>query len=185
MRGMLTMKKLICSIVSFILFSLTLCTAASAQTPDTVDLQNYLGVIRNAEGEIVETIPMPRHIYVDSVVDLSANLKAGYTFTTYQYKPKGGFTIGFNCTDDYGDTVTTRNRKVKMEIYNSASVGGKKYLVESGTYSTNEEDNDPTFGGWIEIDADHNSSRPYFNGVFTNMSNKELTIRIGVFCEIE
>ena len=128
-------------------FSLTLCTAASAQTPDTVDLQNYLGIIRNAEGEIVETIPMPRHIYVDSVVDLSANLKAGYTFTTYQYKPKGGFTIGFNCTDDYGDTVTTRNRKVEMEIYNSASVGGKKYLVESGTYSTNEEDNDPTFGG--------------------------------------
>ena len=43
---------------------------------------------------------MPRITYVDSVVELSANLESGYTFTTYQYKPTGGFNIGFKCIDD-------------------------------------------------------------------------------------
>lgn len=177
------MRKFICIFISCVLFALTLCTTVSAQEANIVNYQNYLGVICNADGEIVETIPMPRITYVDSVVELSANLESGYTFTTYQYKPTGGFNIGFKCIDDNGNVVTTRNCRVKMAIYNSASVGGTRTLVESQTFSTNEEDNDLYYDGWVEIYTDSiSSSKPYYNGVFTNMSSKKLTIRIGVSC---
>lgn len=72
---------------------------------------------------------------------------------------------------------------MKLDIYNSSSIGGDgtRYLVNARAFSTNEEDNKYTSIGISTTSID--SARPYYNGVFNNLTSKYLTIRIAVYMD--
>ncbi len=168
-------KKIISIVTSFAVITAMSFTSAYAAEED---FSCYMGVIRDRDGNVVETIPFPteRVAYVDTLY----TLPAGGTFTSFQYEPSMAFSIGFS----YGklgttEIVTTRNRKVKLEVFNASSIGGTRYLVDSGVFSTNSEDNyDDTTGSCLLGTSSISSSRPYYNGVLTNTSSQSLTINI-------
>lgn len=145
------------------------------------DFSNCLGVIRDKDGNVVETIPIARDLYVDTLY----TIPAGGTFTSYQYQPSEEFIFGFSYSERTtgGKIITTRDRWVKLEIFNASSIGGTRYSVISGTFSTNQEDNydDGTSSCLIGTNS-ISSSRPYYNGVLTNVSSQSLDINIIVGC---
>ena len=170
------MKKIISILVTAIMMCMISITAFATDNDD-IEYQHYLGVIRDADGNVVELVPMP---YIYPYVDSVYTLPAGGTFTTYQYVPRTAFQLMFGFNDEDGNLVTTRDAKIKMAIYNSASVGGTRYLVKSKTFSTNKEDYGK-YDEFAEISTSNISeARPYYNGVFTNVSNKEVTARLVV-----
>lgn len=119
--------------------------------------------------------------YVDDV----KTIPAGGSFTTYYYQPSSNFTIGFIMVDGTGDTVTTRNRSVKLTINKFKTIGGTASQVKTATYSTNIEDNecDPNPRGnmGVSITTDSISSTySYYNGVYKNMSSSSMDIHIVV-----
>ncbi len=165
-------------IVSILVAAIMMCTVSiTALANDDMEYQHYLGVIRDADGNVVDLIPMP---YIYPYVDSVYTLPAGGTFTSYQYLPRTAFQLMFGFNDEDGNLVTTRNAEIKMSIYQSESVGGKRYLVKSGTFSTNKEDYGK-YDDWVDIGVTNISeARPYYNGVFTNVSDKEVTARLAV-----
>lgn len=172
-------KKLVCFIT---LLSTLLALSLSSVYAIEDDYSNYLGVIRDKDGNVVETIPFPtgRAIYVNSMY----TLPAGGTFTSYQYEPSMGFSIGFSYSSPNG--TTTRNRTVKLEIFNSSSIGGTRYLVKrDSSVSTNIEDNkyDEGLGSCLLGVLSISASRPYYNGVITNTSSQSMNINILVVCD--
>lgn len=136
-------------------------------------------VIRDGDGNIVETYPITRMKYVDSVYTIPAN----GSFTTYYYEPSVAFSIGFKFYDDSGNLVTTRDRKVSLTINKFTDYALGKVQVITDTYSTNYEDNEmlPSAREFVGIETSHISGAyPYYNGVFKNLSSSSLKIRIVV-----
>lgn len=146
------------------------------------DYSNYFGVIRDKDGNVVETIPFPagRATYVETPY----TLPPGGTFTSYQYKPSIAFQIGFTYSTRDGSVTTTRDLMVKLDVFNASSIGGTRYLVKSASYSTNCEYNyDDTDGSVLLGAYPVSSSRPYYNGVVTNPTSQSMTIVIVVTCD--
>lgn len=176
------MKKFILFLTALFIFAISSSLLVCAEE----DYSNYFGVIRDKDGNVIETIPFPteRFLYVDTPY----TLPPGGTFTSYQYEPSIGFYIGFaystRGTSSSSVTHTTRDRKVKLEVFNASSIGGARYMVKSGIYSTNKEDNyDDTTGTCLLGVSSISSIRPYYNGVITNVSSQSLTIVVNVVCD--
>ena len=123
---------------------LSLCSvqafAVSPKTDQNYDAKNenlFAIVIRDADGNIVETHYQTRTLYVDGT---QYNIPAGGTLTTYQYQASIAFFAGFYFIhSDYSGYATTRNRSVTITIRNASSVGGTRNTVSTNTFNTNEE----------------------------------------------
>lgn len=162
------MKKILSVVLMCIIALTSLSGAASAEM---VGENGILGVITNADGEIVRYVPMPitRQTYVDTGVTLNA----GESFTSYQYEPKISFGAGMRFVGRNDGVQTTKDRTLQIVIYNSASIGGQRYTVASNNFSTNEEDYDTSdiHNGTVTIGSNNiNKARPYYNARFTNIS---------------
>lgn len=142
-----------------------------------------LGITYDAEGNIVDTEISTRMAYLQGT---QKTIPAGGKFTSYQYQPKSAFGIGFYFAYYNDENVTTRNRTVRLTIKSATSVGAStRYVEGSETFSTNEEDNynnpyyKPNGGGYhIEFEVDVVSSRPYYNGVYENLSSSPATVSL-------
>lgn len=171
---------------------LSLCSvqafAVSPKTDQNYDAKNenlFAIVIRDADGNIVETHYQTRTLYVDGT---QYNIPAGGTLTTYQYQASIAFFAGFYFIhSDYSGYATTRNRSVTITIRNASSVGGTRNTVSTNTFNTNEENNTGSayyISGIqagcsaIEIDKMADTSRPYYDAVYKNNSSSSLTISL-------
>lgn len=142
-----------------------------------------LGITYDAEGYIVDTEISTIANYISGT---QKTIPAGGKFTSYQYQPKSAFGIGFYFVYYNDENVTTRNRTVRLTIKSATSVGAStRYVEGSETFSTNEEDNynnpyyKPNGGGYhIEFEVDVVSSRPYYNGVYENLSSSPATVSL-------
>ncbi len=153
--------------------------------------EGCFGIIVDENGNIVDTVPMPigrGAPYVDTIITLQPH----NSIITLQYKPKSYFVVGFAhyAVRSY-DLVTTRNCVLKMEIYNKASIGGgNRSLVLGDTFSTNREDAE-NYGYPLESEGEFvfletspvSSSKPYYNGKYTNLSDITMNVRIAVWSE--
>lgn len=146
---------------------------------------NLFIVICDGEGNVVETHTVSRQIYVNGT---QYTIPANGTLRTYQYYASDDFTAGFYFIhSDYSGYATTRNRNVKITVYNSSSVGGTRYYVDSQTFSTNEEDNTNDSGytsgiqpgcSSVAISVTPVSDKPYYNAVYKNESSNSLVISL-------
>lgn len=161
------MKKILTVVLTCIIALTLLSGAASAEM---VGENGILGVITNADGEIVRYVPMPitRQTYVDTGI----TLEPGESFTSYQYEPKASFGAGMRFVGQYDGKQTTRNRSLHIAIYESASIGGERHIVTEDYFSTNKEayDSNDIINGTVSIDCGISKVRPYYNAKFTNVS---------------
>lgn len=184
-------KRFISSILATVMV-LSLCSvSAFAVSPEvnqnyaTKDDNPFAIVIRDADGNIVETYYQTRTLYVDGT---QYSIPAGGTLTTYQYQASVAFFAGFYFIhSDYSGYATTRNRSVTIIIRNASSVGGTRNTVSTNTFNTNEENNTGStyyISGIqagcsaIEIDKMVNSSKPYYDAVYKNNSISSMTISL-------
>lgn len=170
------MKKLFSLVLTFIIALTSMSNIAFAER---VGENGILGVITNAEGDIVEYVfmPMSRQSYVDSGI----TLEAGESFTSYQYEPNYSFSAGISFVGRYDNIPTTKNRKIRIDIYNSDSIGGQRRLVKSKIFSTNPEDNDTSDspGSSVTLDIESISTiSPYYNAKITNISSSSAYVNI-------
>ena len=170
-------------VISFVLACVVMLTSSiSVAFADASEYEGAFGVITNAEGEVVEVIPMTRATYYDKRITLTP----GDTLTTYQYEPNDTFFAGFwFCNRD--DEWTTRNGSVLIELYGSGTIGGDgKTLWDSCTFSTNLEDNrnNPYFEGYdgyrISMKAHPTKTMRYFNAKYTNKSFFTINLNVTV-----
>lgn len=179
--------------VSFALVMLMILTACTSLVFASNDADNYgstVGfdgiriIINDADGNIVEVHDLHRNVYVNGT---QYTIPAGGDLTTYQYYSSIEFYAGFFFEHSaYSGYATTRNRSVTIKIRNASSVGGTRYLVKSGTFSTNEEDNVNSLfydhalaeGNAIVYSATASSARPYYDAVYHNNSSSPLTISL-------
>lgn len=159
-----------------------LTSSVSVAFAESSGYEGAFGVITNAEGEVIEVIPMPRQTYYDKRVTLTP----GDTLTTYQYEPNDVFFAGFwfcNRNNEW----TTRNGSVLIELYGSSTIGsdGKK-LLDSCTFSTNLEDNrnnqyfEDYIGYVISMKAYPTKTMRYFNAKYTNKSSITINLNVTV-----
>ena len=171
------MKKILTVVLTCIIALTSLSAAASAEM---VGENGILGVITNADGEIVRYVPMPtaRTTYVDSGI----TLEPGESFTSYQYEPISSFGAGMRFFGRYDSKQTTRNCTLLVEIYQSPSIGGERYLVTAKCFSTNMEDHNSNdiINGSVSIDCKISKIRPYYNAKFTNVSSSTAYFNITV-----
>lgn len=188
------MKKILAMILSCVLCLVAIPTVAFADEP-IVD-NSPLGVITDAEGNIVETLVIPRSVpsngkYVDSICTIPAK----GTLTSYQYEPKRYIEFGFAYyADDEQTVVTTRNGMINLQLFKSASIGGTRELDYQYRFSTNYEDvfiDSPEdingYHGWAFVNQDleyyPDPSKPYYNGKYVNESNFPITLRVLVWMD--
>lgn len=142
-----------------------------------------LGITYDAEGNIVDTEISTRMAYLQGT---QKTIPAGGKFTSYQYNATHSFGIGFYFIYDSEEGVTTENRTVRLTIKSAASVGASTRTDEmKKIFSTNMEDNegsqyyDPNgVGPHVEISVYAVSSRPYYNGVYENLSSSPTTLSL-------
>lgn len=138
-------------------------------------------VIRDADGNIVETYAQSRMIWVDGV---QFTIPANGTLSTMRYDVSLGFSAGFYFTHtSYSGFATTPDRAVEIAIYNSSSVESARNYVISKAYSTNLGANPNCYSlpnGYCAIlsPSSVSSSRPYYEIVYTNLSSSSMTISL-------
>lgn len=183
-------------IISLIMaVAIIMCSALSAYASDkyyvayddngnkyVLRKDQILGIIYDADGNIVDTEISARTAYLQGT---QKTIPAGGKFTSYQYEADVAFAIGFYFY--YNNAVaTTRNRTVKLTIKSAASVGAStRYTEASKTFSTNIEDNENSAyfdtnggGAHIELGVDAVSLRPYYNGIYENLSSSSVTLSV-------
>lgn len=142
-----------------------------------------LGITYDADGNIVDTEISTQSTYLAGT---QKTIPAGGKFTSYQYKAKSAFCIGFYFYYYSDEIATTRNRSVRLTIKSAESVGAStRYTEASETFSTNMEDNEsntyfkPNGGGYhMELEVNVVSSRPYYNGIYENLSSNPVTLSL-------
>lgn len=181
-----------------ILFICVICITAIPTTAfaDEIIIDNTtLGTITDADGNVVETLTIPRTVptngkYVDSIY----TIPAGGSLTTYQYKPEKYIEFGFGYyADDEKTVVTTRNGEILLELYRSSSIGGTRERVRGYTFSTNYEEIVPDpddfykYHSWAfvneEIGMFSDLTKPYYNGKYTNQSDFAISLRILIWMD--
>lgn len=189
------MKRLISFVLACVMCMAFMSVSAFAEGVDAGSSypevpEGCFGIIVDEEGSVVDTVPMPMSISRDSpYVDTIITLKPQESLITLQYKPSEYFAVCFAYYAYRSENlVTTRNCMLKMEIYNKASIGGgDRSYVKGGTFSTNYED--AVNNGYpLDIEKDVvlevcpvSSSKPYYNGKYTNLSDVTMNVRILVF----
>lgn len=97
--------------------------------------------------------------------------------------PKTFFNACIAFDDTNGNYIATPDGTIQIEVFNAESVGGQRnsfYPPES--FSTNRDNYGMDNVGLI-IDT-LNKSRPYYNAVYTNTSDKAITIRLLLECDV-
>ncbi len=173
------MKKVVSLVLTCVIMLTSFVVVAYA---DISEYEGAFGVITNAEGEVVEVIPMPRQTYLDKVFTLTP----GDTLTTYQYEPNSTFAAGFRLNNK-NNVLTTRNATVLIELFGSSTIGSDgKILLEKYTFSTNSENNlyneyyDDYPYDWVRLGANPTSTMRYFNARYTNKSSFTIDLNVVV-----
>lgn len=139
-----------------------------------------LGVITDADGNIVEVITLARMTYVDNIF----TLPAGGSFRSYQYEPKYQLFMGAKFHDDNGNVIATRDGRLRLELFGSNEIGGQRTRIDYVDFSTNYEENlihvdyYDTVGVSVHSPYTLEYQYRYYNGVCTNLSSKTIKIRI-------
>ncbi len=152
-----------------------LCVTAvpSRVFADNQTSDNLFGVITDAEGNIVEVLPMTRAVYVDSIY----TIPAGGSFISYQYEPSENFIFGFRTYDENGTRITEYDRQVELSVEMSNSIGGTRDVFGPYTYDIGTED----IGRFLTPDSTYDYR--YFNGKIINKSSYSTTVRIMVIVD--
>lgn len=159
-------------ILSLILACVFCVTAMSVMVfADTETSDNLFGIITDADGNVVEVLPMPRGTYVDSIY----TIPAGGSFISYQYEPKESFVFGFYCVDKNFVRITELNRVLELSLEMSNSIGGgNRYVWGPYRYVTTSD----VTGGFIGPDDVSIYDYKYYNGKLVNKSSLSTTVRI-------
>lgn len=173
------MKKFISMFISIALAIGLFSVNAFAVNYEDYSVPVY-GVMRDAEGNILEVVQMTRGTYVNSV----HTFPVGATFTTYQYLPQSFFNAYIAFDDTNGNYIATSDGWIKIQIFNSETIGGTRYGVSTfnDSFSTNK-----SYYGLDEVGIcvhDIDTTRPYYNAVYTNTSDKAITIRLLLECDV-
>ena len=157
-----------------------LCVAAMpiSAFADTVTTDDLFGVIVDAEGNVVETLPMPRATYLNSVFVIPA----GGSLITYQYEPLKSFLFGLATTDvDCQTRITEPYRDFELSVEASDKIGGNN-RVSLGAHPVKYSTGGPGYddpGMCIMVPEDGKYFR-YYNGKVVNKSSLSATVRIFV-----
>lgn len=155
----------------------------------TINENDVLVVIYDAEGNIVSRDIQPRQIYVNGS---QKEIPAGGSASSYQYSPSSSFFAGFYFVhSSISGNATTPNRSVTVKILNASTVGATtRYNVKSETFSTTESDNTGStyYSSGIQAGCSCvclyansiSSSRPYYNAKYVNNSSSSVTISMMV-----
>lgn len=184
------MKKVISAFLILVLCIIAVPTEALANSVIVDDTP--LGVITDADGNVVEVIPTPRDIpsngkYVDSIY----TIPKGGSLTTYQYQPKEYFEFGFAyyAADDK-TVVTTRGGRMLLQLYKSSTIGGTRELDYEYEFSTSYEEQFPhdTYDtrAWAFLNTmylEFDEAYPYYNGKYVNKSDKAISLRVFVIMD--
>lgn len=137
------------------------------------------GVICDAEGNVIERLPMARTMYVDRVMTIPAG---GY-YRSYWYKPAYYFNAGFLAKDKNGNDVTTKGTYINLAVYNSDQIGGVSYDVTGiRQYYTNwAYEYNHIMGAVLDTLS---PSRPYYYAYFKNETSNPITLRVVIECEV-
>lgn len=162
------MKKILSLILAGILFAVSLPVVSFAET--TV-ADNLFGVIIDAEGNVVEVLPMTRTTYVNSIY----TIPAGGQFISFQYEPSENFSFGFYSITENGSNLTTAGSRLKTAVEVSKTIGGDGKKVW-GSYEWTVNKNQ--FGYFIGPDNVKDYDYRYYNGVLTNNSSYSVTVRV-------
>ncbi len=167
------MKKILSLLLALTLFVVAMPISAFADTTSTDDL---FGVIIDADGNIVERIPMSKGLYVNSVY----TLKPGGRFLSYQYQPSKNFLFGYSTRDEDGNVITSANSKIKTVFLGSDSMN----LSREEIYAVEDDINDPNrFLGNSFIYNISPTSYKYLNFQISNTSTKTTSIRIVIIMD--
>lgn len=164
------MKKILSLVLACVLCAAAMPVVSFADIQATA---NIFGVITDAEGNIVEVLPMPRTTYVDSVYTLSP----GGKFTSYQYEPSENFFFGFFSTDKNGVKITANGSRLEETVEVSNVVGGDGRKVLSTKTCTVTANQTRYF---LNPDNVKNSGYKYYNGILENKSSYSVSVRIVV-----
>lgn len=154
--------------------------AVSTKGDSEVTDDTPFGVILDADGNIVETLIMPRGNYVNSV----QTIPAGGSLITYQYQPSKSFTVEFNERNANGTVITASGIDVLLELYMSKTIGGSdRERLVSMPFTTRADA--PDFESfhitYNQYDIDEHPDYPYYNGKIVNLSTtRSLTFRLVV-----
>ncbi len=168
-------------ILSFIL-ACVLCVAAITVSAfaDTVSADDLFGVIHDADGNVVEYLPMPKtDVYVNNI----HVIPAGGRIITYQYTTTQTFLFGFATTNENKTeyiTEPSRDFEISLEGSNTLGSGNRVTLYNQVYYYSTGKDPKyfgPGFGIAYEpflLDTTY----LYCNGKLVNTSSSSATVRL-------
>lgn len=191
------MKRFISILLTMMILSLCMCFAYASGDLSTkvkvydedgneylIGPDEVLGIVRDANGNIVSQTITPYTTYVDGSI---YSIPSGGTFTSYQYTATDNFAAGFYFVKN-NKQVTDAGKTVYITIQNASQIGGSKATLKSCSFSTTEADNAGineyyfgavNGGSGVQLVAENlNASRPYHNAVYKNTSSSTLSIAI-------
>lgn len=170
------MKKILSLILACVLCFTAIPVSAFADTVSTDDL---FGVILDADGNVVEYLPMPKG---DTYVNKVFVIPAGGNIISLQYTTTQNFFFGYSTRDyDKKTTITNPNCSFDMCIELSNTLGGGNRVIYMDHISKN-----PLIGADSLTAADSiylGSDETYYNycnGKIVNTSSVSATVRIVV-----
>lgn len=162
------MKKILSLILACALCVAAMPVVSFAETQTT---ESLFGVITDADGNVVEVLPMPRTTYVNSVY----TIPAGGEFISYQYEPSESFYFGFYSVTENGDSITKTGSQLEEIVEMSNTIGGDGRKVW-GTLSCTVTEK--KIGYFLASGNVSNSGYRYYNGRLKNKSSYSTTVRI-------
>lgn len=168
------MKKIISIALSCVLCVLAMSVTAFADVQANGGL---FGVIIDADGSVVEVLPMPRTVYENSVY----MIPAGGSFLSYQYEPTKNFLFGFDTRDNNGNYITAPNCTFDLTLQISSTIGADgKHVLQDKTIITGSAGN---IGKGDTVGYTATSDRVYCNGILKNRSSVSTYVRIFVLMD--
>lgn len=168
------MKKLISLVLALVLCVVAMPVIAFA---DTTSTDGLFGVIVDADGNIVERVPMSRATYVNSIL----TIPVGGSFISYQYWTTDFFYIGYATSDTNGNYITTSNLDLDIKVESSATVGGDgKYEYDDGNNYRRTVDVSQKQRGYLRpVWSSAYFDQPgYFNGILINYASTPAKVRV-------
>lgn len=162
------MKKILSLILACVLCAAAMPVVSFAETQTTGEL---FGVIIDAEGNVVEFLPMARTTYVNQVY----TIPPGCSYISYQYEPSKSFEFGFFNTDHNKKVITDSRCTFNLSIETSNSIGAdgktewRSVPVKADGTSM-----------YLEVSG---NTRRYCNGVLKNTSSYTAEVRIFVILD--
>lgn len=173
------MKKILSLLLALTLFVVAMPISAFA---DTTSTDGLFGVIVDADGNIVERIPMSRATYVNSII----TIPAGGSYISYQYEPNEYFKLALRTYDENGNTITEPGYDFEGLVEISSSIGSNRGDGGVGIIKINDNPDSPfnsRSNAYTIYVKGVQGNYKYYSAKVTNNSTKANKIRIMIVLE--